>query len=206
MDRRIRIALAVAALSWAAVARAEVEIFEHGRGRVDWSSDIRRNGRETVRISDVAGDGDFPEVQGDFPIIDGGTLRFQFALLVATPQESFNIALAGPQHFTMEKDGIAFWLKSEDGFLCHVSDGIPKKLFAIEPFVWYSIDATLDIDAGTYDLRITRDKEPVIELKQQPNATQSAHSALRLFSFAGSVFEDDSNVCYYIDDVMLTSR
>jgi hypothetical protein len=58
----------------------------------------------------------------------------------------------------------------------------------------------------SYDLRITRGSEPLIELKQQPNATQSPRSALRLFSFAGSVFEDDSNVCYYVDEVMLTSR
>jgi hypothetical protein len=204
MGRRVRIALAIGALCAAGLARAGTVVFEHGQGRVDLACDIRHEGRESVRLTDVSGDGDFPEVQGSFPKVESGTLRFRFALLVATPLERFNIALAGPQHFTMEKDGIAFWLKSEEGFLCHVSDGMPKKLFAIEPFVWYSIEAMLDIDAGTYDLRITKDHAPLIDLKQQPNATQSPHSAVWLFSFAGSVAEDDSNVCYYVDDITLS--
>jgi len=182
-------------------------IFEHAKGHVDLVSDVRHSGYSSVRITDVAGDGDFPEVQGYFRTVEQGTLRFQFAIFVATPREPFNIALAGPQHFTMEKDGIAFWLKSKDGFLCHVSDGIPKKLFAIEPFVWYSIDATLDIADGTYDLTITKENRngPIVELKKQPNATQSPGSSVWMFSFVGSVFEDDSNVRYYIDDVTVTS-
>lgn len=183
-------------------------IFENAKGHVDLVSDFRRSGYNSVRITDVAGDGDFPEVQGYFDTVEKGVLRFRFAMLVATPREPFNIALAGPQHFTMEKDGIAFWLKSQDGFLCHMSDGIPKKLFELVPFYWYFVNVTIDVDAGTYDLAIFGEnrKGAIVDLAKQPNATNSPGSALRMFSFVGSVFEDNSNVRYYIDDVELATN
>jgi len=40
-------------------------------------------------------------------------------------------------------------------------------------------------------------------LKDQPNATNVASSSVDKFSFVGSVYEDDSNVTYYVDDVII---
>jgi hypothetical protein len=132
-------------------------------------------------------------------------LFFHFSMLIATPDESFNIALAGPSWFSLTRNGIAFWLKSEGGVLKHVSDSIPKRLFRIEPFTWYGCDVRLDIARGVYDLTIRREgeKEAIVALKDQPNASNAPGSSIDKFSFVGSVFEDDSNVTYYVDDVVL---
>jgi hypothetical protein len=182
-------------------------VFEGAKGEVRLATDVRHSGSRSVLLADAAHDHDFPEVQGYFDKVEGGTLRFRFALLVATPQATLNIALAGPQHFSLEKDGIAFWLKTHDGWLCHVSDGIPKKLFRVQPFTWYLVDARLDIDAGTIDLRIEGEGggKPLVDLTAQPNATNSPGSALWMYSFAGDVLEDLTAPRFYIDDVALAT-
>ena len=182
-------------------------VFQNAKGHVRLASSIHYSGYRSIELHDVAGDGDFPELQGYFPERRTGELYFHFALLVANPDQTLNIALAGPAHFTMQKDGIAFWLKTENGILRHVSDSIPKKLFAVEPFTWYLVDARCDVAQGTYDLTIHKEgvQAPVVELKNQPNATATAASAVDKFSFVGSVFEDDSNVTYYVDDVVLST-
>ena len=182
-------------------------IYQHAKGHVRLVSHIRYSGYRAIELRDVAGDGDFPEVQGYFPARTAGQLFFHFAMLTATPDESFNIALAGPSWFQLSKDGIAFWLKADGGTLHHMSDSIPKKLFKLEAFVWYVVDVRLDVARGTYDLTIRRERnpQPVVELKDQPNAANAPGSAVDKFSFVGSVFEDDSNVAYYVDDVVLST-
>ncbi len=180
-------------------------VFQNAKGHVRLVSQIRYSGYRSIELRDVAGDGDFPELQGYFPERKNGELYFHFAMLVATPEESLNIALAGPSWFQLSKDGIAFWLKTTHGVLHHVSDSIPKKLFTVEPFVWYVADVRLDINAGKYDLTIRKEgvAAPIVDLKNQPNAANASASSIDKFSFVGSVFEDDSNVTYYVDDVVI---
>jgi hypothetical protein len=98
-----------------------------------------------VEIRDAAGDGDFPELQGYFEKRASGLLFVHFALLVTDPAEPFNVALAGPGHFGLRRDGIAFWLQGRDGVLRHVSDSIPKPLLELAPFTWYQIDLLVDL-------------------------------------------------------------
>ena len=180
-------------------------VFQHAKGHVRLVTHIRQSGYRSIELKDVAGDGDFPELQGYFPERTRGELFFHFAMLVANPDQPLNIALAGKSHFTMSKDGIGFWLKTQQGLLHHVSDSIPKRLFPIEPFVWYQVDVRSDITGGTYDLTIRREgtPKPIVELKAQPNATNTPESAVDKFSFVGSVFEDDSDVVFYVDDVVM---
>jgi hypothetical protein len=180
-------------------------VFQNAKGHVRLSPELRYSGYRSIELRDVAGDGDFPELQGYFPERKGGQLYFHFTMLVANPREPLNVALAGRSHFSLTEDGIAFWLKTREGMLFHVSDSIPKKLFALEPFTWYVVDAHLDIPKGTYDLTIRKEgvAEPLAALKEQPNAANAPGSAVDKFSFVGSVFEDDSNVTFYVDDVML---
>ena len=180
-------------------------VFQNSKGHVRLVSNIRYSGYRAIELHDVAGDRDFPELQGYFPERKNGELFFHFAMLVANPEQTLNVALAGPQHFGLEKDGIAFWLKTADGFLVQVSDSIPKRLVRVDPFAWYLVDLRYDIHGGVYDLVIHREgtAEAIVALKDQPNATSSPGSSVDKFSFVGSVFEDDSNVTYYVDDVII---
>lgn len=183
-------------------------VFEKAKGRVDLAGDIRYSGYNSVVITDVSNDGDFPELQGYFSIVDSGVLHFRFAILIATPGEPLNVALAGPGGFGLQKDAMAIWLKTtRDGWLRHVSDGIPKKLFQPRPFAWYVVEIRYALDRGTYDLSIHEEgrKDAVAALRDQPNATSTANSAVGMFSFVGSVFEDDSNVRYYVDDIAVAT-
>ena len=128
-----------------------------GRGRVALTGAFHVSGYRAVEIEDVAGDGDFPEVQGYFPPRASGRLFFHFALLTTDPAEELNVALAGPRCFQVEKDGIAFWMATRGGQLVHVSDGAARRLFAPEPFVWYAVDVVYDVSAGTYALTVRRE-------------------------------------------------
>ena len=125
-----------------------------GRGHVRLSDAFHVSGHRSVEIKDVPGDGDFPELQGYFPMQSTGRLYFHFAFLTTDPRQELNVALAGPQFFKLEKDGIAFWLGTRDGRLVQYSDSIPKRLFVPEAFVWYTVDVTYDIPAGRYDLLV----------------------------------------------------
>jgi hypothetical protein len=176
-----------------------------GKGRARLSSSYHLSGFRSVELTDVAGDGDFPELQGYFPVRSTGRLYFHFAFLTTDPREELNIALAGPRYFVVQKDGIAFWLGTRDGMLVHHSDSMFKKLVAVEAFVWYGVDVSYDIDAGTYGLTVQREGErrPLFSLQGQPNATRQPGSAVDKFSFVGAPFSDASNVTYYVDDVVL---
>jgi tetratricopeptide (TPR) repeat protein len=182
-------------------------VYEAGRGRVELSSALRLSGYRSVEIRDVAGDGRFPELQGYFPLRRQGTLFAHFALLTTDPGETFNVALAGPEWFSLRRDGIGFWLQGRGGFLYHVSDSMPKKLVALRPFVWYVVDLAYRVDPGTYDLSIREEghDEPVVRLVNQANASHQPGSAVDKFSFIGDTGEDTSNVDYYVDDVVLAA-
>jgi len=180
-------------------------VFQFGQGSVRLSTVYRFSGYRSVEIRDVAGDGSFPELQGYFPVRSKGKLYLHFAMMTTDAGEELNIALAGPQWFQLRKDGIAFWLKTANGYLAEISDSMPKKLFAIRAFAWYVVDAAYDIDAGTYDLTIRQEglETPVADLRCQPNAASQPGSKVDKFSFIGDHDTDASNVVYYVDDVLV---
>ena len=180
-------------------------VFARSRGTVRLNAGNRLSGYRSVEIRDVAGDGDFPELQGYFTPRSKGKLFLHFAFMTATPFEEFNIALAGPQWFSLRKDGIGFWLKTREGHLCQVSDSMPKKLFLLEPFVWYVVNSAYDIDQGSYDLVIHKEaiEKPLVSLTGQANASNQPGSSVDKFSFIGDTNEDKSNVAYYVDDVIV---
>lgn len=179
-------------------------VIQHARGTVQLSSAFHWSGRYAVEIHDEAGDHDFPELLGSFPLRRSGRLDVHFALLVATPEEAFNFALAGPRRFTLQRDGFSVWLQARGGYLLHVSDGTPQRLFQLRAFTWYFLDFDLDLDAGLYDLRVTEEgaPQPLVYLRDQPNAAHQPGSAVEVFSFIGDL-EDVSRVTYYIDDLKI---
>lgn len=180
-------------------------IFQYSKGTVRLTSAYHVSGYRAIELRDVAGDKSMPEIQGYFPVQRTGRLHAHFSFLTATPKEELNIALAGPRFFELEKDGIAFWLKSERGALVHYTNGAARKLFALEAFVWYSVDLVYDVGAGTYDLTIRHEgrSDPVVTLMGQRNAPGRAESAIDKFSFVGSPWVDTSNVVYYVDDIVI---
>jgi tetratricopeptide (TPR) repeat protein len=180
-------------------------VFERSKGSVKLSSAYRFSGYRSVELRDVVGDHDFPELQGYFPARRNGRLFAHFALLTTDAGDVLNVALAGPKWFTLAKDGIGFWLKSEGGFLWQVSDSMPQKLSPLRAFVWYVVDVAYDIDRGRYDLAIHEEgkPEPVVSLEDQPNAANQPHSAVDEFSFVTDPFEDRSSLTYYVDDVVI---
>jgi tetratricopeptide (TPR) repeat protein len=180
-------------------------VFANSKGTVRLSHAYRWSGDSSVEIRDVAGDGNFPELQGYFPAVAKGTLYAHFALLTTTPLEELNVALAGPAGFRLARNGIALWLRTREGFFLHVSDSIPKRLFALEAFTWYFVDVTYRVEAGTYDLVIRQegDPRPRIRLENQPNAANQPGSSVNMFSFVGDVEDDVSKVVYYVDDVVI---
>ena len=182
-------------------------VFEHSAGTVQLTETYRHSGFRSVEIRDVAGDGDFAELQGYFPDRPTGKLFVRFALMTAAPLERFNVAFAGPAHFTMRKNGIGFWLKGRDGVLHHVSAGEDRPLLDLRSFIWYVTDLTYDIDAGTYDLviREERDEGPVIDLRGQPNAVGKP-SMIHKFSFIGDIPGiDSSNAHWFVDDILVSA-
>ena len=181
-------------------------IFEHSRGRVRLSPEFRYSGYYAVEIRDEAGDGGFPELQGYFPMQDSGTINVHFAFMTPEPQQPFNIALAGPEWFSMKPDGIGFWLKNKNGYFYHVSDSMPKRLAPIEPFTWYLVDLTYRVDAGTYDLVIQQEyaAQPLVNIREAANTTRSQNSKVYVFSFIGDL-PDEANAVIYVDDINIRS-
>ncbi len=180
-------------------------VFQRSKGSVRLSSTYRFSGYRSVELRDVVGDHDFPELQGYFAPRRAGRLFAHFAMLTTDAADLLNVALAGPKWFTLGKNGIAFWLKSEDGFLWHVSDSMPQKLFSLRAFVWYVVDVAYDIDHGRYGLTIREEgkPEPLVSLADQPNASNQPHSTVDKFSFVTDPFTDRSKLTYYVDDVVI---
>ena len=182
-----------------------LRVIQNARGHVRLSEDFRFSGYSSVELRDVPGDRDFPELQGFFPKVESGRVFIQLALLVPDPSQELNIALAGPGGFSLGDDGIAFWLSTRDGYLFHTSDSIPKRLFEVEPYVWYLITADYHVEAGRYDLWVQREgeTEAFLRLEDQLNAAAREGSAVHLFSLIGDNGDDLSSVVYYVDDVLV---
>jgi len=181
-------------------------VFNYAKGNVNLTTTYCHSGYRSVELRDVAGDKEFPELQGYFILRQKGQLFAHFAFMTTAPNEPLNMALAGPQWFTLRKDGIGFWLSTEEGFLYQHSDKLIKKLIPLEPFEWYTVDVTYHIDEGTYDLTISGEdskRPPLISLVKQKNASGIAGSGVDKFSFIGDL-EDKSNVTYYVDDVVVS--
>ena len=181
-------------------------IFEHARGRVRLSPEFRHSGYYAVEIRDAANDGGFPELQGYFPMEESGTLHVHFAFMTPEPMQPFNIALAGPEWFSMQPDGIGFWLKNKNGYFYHVSDSIPKRLAPIQAFTWYLVDLTYRVDAGTYDLVIHEEyaEQPLVDIREAANTTRSRNSKVYVFSFIGDL-PDEADAVIYVDDIDIRS-
>ena len=60
-------------------------VFARSRGTVRLNSSNKLSGYRSVEIRDVAGDGDFPELQGYFTPRSRGKLFLHFAFMTATP-------------------------------------------------------------------------------------------------------------------------
>jgi hypothetical protein len=181
-------------------------VFRNAKGSVQFSTAFHVSGYRALEIRDVAGDGDFPELQGFFPVRRDGRLFLHFALLTTDPRQELNVAMAGPGWFDLTKDGMALWFIVKNGVLRHVSDRRTRHLLKIKPFTWYGFDVDYDVARGRYDLLVTEEgnPRPVVSLKNQPNASAQAGAAVYVFSFIGDL-ADKSNVVYYLDDVVLGS-
>ena len=149
-----------------------VMIFDGSRGSVSLSGSYRYSGYRSVEIRDVASDGQFSELQGFFADKWHGRLYIHFALLVAEPEESMNVAFAGHAHFSMVEHGIGIWLQLRGGNFYQVTGGKRDWLFEVAPFTWYVFDIAYDVDRGTYDLQIAAEglEEPVVARSGQTNA------------------------------------
>ncbi len=183
-----------------------VRIFEHSQGTARLSPEFSYSGYYSVEIRDAANDGGFPELQGYFPMQESGTIYVHFAFMTPDPREPFNIALAGPEHFKMKRDGIGFWLKNRQDHFYHVSDSIPKRLPLIQPFTWYLVDLTYRVEAGTYDL-VIRDEyaeQSLVDIKNAANTTNAPNSKVNVFSFIGDL-SDEANAVIYVDDIQIRS-
>jgi hypothetical protein len=180
-------------------------VFEPRRGNVSLSAIVRVDGARSVRLVDVPGDGDFPELQGYFPARRTGTVWARFAVLVPDPTMPWHVVLAGPGGFGLREDGIAVWLRAEDGELRHVTNGIPKRLVPLRGWTWYHVALRYDVAAGAYDLRIDEEgaEGPLVELVAQPNATSRPASAIGMFSFVGDVLRDARPSELFVDEIVL---
>jgi hypothetical protein len=193
-------------------------VFQHAQGTVRLATSPRLSGFHALEIRDVAGDGTFPELQGYFDVQRRGRLYAHFAFLTTDATQELNIALAGPAHFVLHKDGLAFWLAVREGWLVHypaaeeiapsrltaVGRCGPTRIARVEPFLWYVVDLSYDVDHGVYDLTIRLEgrDEPVAVLRQQRNAAAQNASSVDKFSFIGDL-DDAFAATYYVDDIVI---
>ncbi len=183
-------------------------VFEHSAGTVELSEAYRYSGYRSVEIRDVAGDGDFTELQGYFSDRTSGRLFLHFALMAAEPAERFNVAFAGTAHFNEVKHGLGIWLKARDGVMLQRTSGEDQPLFDLGAFTWYVFDLSYDIDAGSYDLTVREEgrEEPLVELSDQPNVAGEPGSMIHKFSFIGDVpWMDESNAHFFVDDITVSA-
>jgi tetratricopeptide (TPR) repeat protein len=183
-----------------------LSIFEGAKGTVSLSSNFRYGGSRSVEIRDQPGDGEFAELQGFFTDKWSGMLYVHFAILVAEPKETLNVAFAGIAHFSMQEHGLAIWFKTKSGVLHQVSAGQEEALFEVEPFTWYVLDVAYDVDRGRYDLTVSAEgrDQPVVALRDQSNVLGIPGSQLRKYSFIGDVpGRDRSKAWFYVDDIVI---
>ncbi len=179
-------------------------IFEHSQGFVEPTNSVKFSGYRSLELQEAPHDETFVELQGIVKPITTGDVLFHFAFFVRNPDQGLNIAVAGPAHFYLQPDGIAFWLRTRDGDLFHNSDSMFRRLFTMQADTWYVVDVVLHVETGTYDLRIMTPQaaEALVLLEQQPNAIKTPGSKLSKISFIGDL-EDRDSVHYFVDDVEL---
>ena len=179
------------------------ELFETETSDISVSSQFAFRGGRSLHVRDLDNNQDFPEFQGYFPLVRDGVVRVGFALMSPNPKETFNVALAGEQHFSMAKDGFGFWLINDAGLLRHMSDGIPKRLIELVAYQWYWFEIELNLDDGVYSLQIENEfGEQLISLAQQAHPSSKAQSNLNMYSFIGDL-QDRSQANFYIDEFKL---
>lgn len=185
-----------------------LSIFEGAKGSVSLSSKFRYHGFRSVEIRDQPGDGEFAELQGFFPDKVQGKLYIHFAILIAEPRETLNVAFAGIAHFSMRENGLAIWFKTNAGVVYQVTAGRDEPLFEVEPFLWYVFDIVYDVDRGKYDLTVSAEgrEQPVVALRDQANVLGTPGSQLRKYSFIGDIpGRDQSKAWFYVDDILVLS-
>ena len=152
------------------------------KGSVELASDFRLSGYSSLVIRDVPATATSRSLSATSrcaaPAISTPTSR------CCSPvwSEELNIALAGPNFFRLERDGIAFWLSLYDRSLVHYSDSMPKRLFEPRLFTWYLVDVDLDLEAGHLRPRASSRKEIPSRAwpsTSQPNAAAQPGSAGR---------------------------
>ena len=181
-------------------------IFEGANGNVSLSSAFHHGGFRSVEIRDKRGDGEFAELQGFFSDKQHGRLYIHFAVLVAKPMETMNIAFAGISHFSLQEDGLAIWFKTERGILHQVTGGRDEALFRVDAFTWYVFDVVYNVDRGTYDLSIVAEGEeaPAVARRDQANVLGIPGSEVRKYSFIGDIpGRDQSEAWFYVDDIVI---
>lgn len=182
-------------------------LFEHSRGKVALRDTFQVHGRHALELREGRGDGCFSEFLAFFELRRTGRLLIQFHLLVVDPEDTWNVALAGPAWFThMVADGHAFWLASRDGAWSHNTAGRWEMLFAPVPFTWYQVEVLYDPVRGRYDLRIFEEgvEAPVVERLEQRNTAGAAPSAIAYFSLIGDL-EDLGEAVVYMDDLVIAA-
>lgn len=181
--------------------------YEDAQGSVVVTTRQRLSGWRSVEIRDVAGDGDFAELQGFFRELDSGTLYVHFALMLAHPGEPANVALAGPSHFRLVRDGIAIWLKIRDGHLLEVTAGEDRELIPLDALTWYGVDLAYHVEKGAYDLEVRSEAGEVLASERDvPNAVGLPGSRVHKFSFIGDTpGRDRSDAVLWVDDLLLVA-
>jgi hypothetical protein len=178
-----------------------VRFFQGAKGGVTVTNRMAADGEYSLELADEPGDADFPELLARFPEQRSGVLDIRFALL-PTDGEVWNVALAGPELFTLRKDGMSVWLRASDGVLNQTTDGIPKRLAEVIPYRWMFFALRVDLTRGRYDLEIRREGEaaPIARADGLWNAVATPGVAVDRLSFISEP-GDRSRARFYVDDV-----
>lgn len=182
------------------------QIFRHKNSKAEISESYARTGYASAHLLDEPNDHDFVEFQGYFAEQKSGFINCHFSFLITNTNTIFHMALVGKDRYALSPLGLNFWLTYDNGWLKHKSDGIPKKIFQPSTYVWYTVDATLDLSKGLYNLRITDESGRVqTQLENQLFASGiSASYSLQEFSFVGDL-KDLASTDVYLDDFKISS-
>ncbi|MEM9552756.1 MAG: hypothetical protein AAGC60_00735 [Acidobacteriota bacterium] len=179
-------------------------VYARGDLRVDLSSAFRVGGQRSLRITDVAGDGNFAEFLAYLPRRADGLLFWQFYVLFTDVDATHDFGATGERWFlNFERHGHSFWLQVRDGRLRHRTADGWVDLVEVTPFTWYFVDWLYDIDRGIYDLALFAEglETPLIDVRGVANPTGTRGSAVRFLSFIGDL-DDATAPSYFVDEVL----
>lgn len=181
---------------------------ERGESAVDLSAAFRYAGERSLRLHEVAGNGDFVEFLAYFPVRTSGSVFVQFYVLFAEVGERFNFGLAGSGWFLHQgQHGHAVWLQTAAGSLRHQPAEGWEDLLAVRPFVWYFVDLAYHVDAGRYDLAIWEEgrDEPLLDLRGKRAFCDADASSVRFASLIGDL-EDEGSFDVFVDQFLVGSH